>query len=82
MAKMNKKNSQRKPVSHVLRKAIKESGRTAYATAKKAGVSVDAAQRFIKDERGLTLETVDKLAGSLELTLCEDEAPKEVDKST
>jgi hypothetical protein len=46
---------------------------TAYAAAKQAGVSVDAVQRFMNAQRGLTLTTVDKLADALELTLCPDE---------
>lgn len=63
----------RGPVSQGLREAISERGLTAYAAAKRAGVSVDAIQRFLKDERGLTLATVDKLADALGLTLCPDE---------
>lgn len=62
------------PVSKGLREAISERGLTAYAAAKRAGVSVDAIQRFLKEERGLTLATVDKLADALGLALCPDEA--------
>jgi plasmid maintenance system antidote protein VapI len=72
MTKGNKKASRKQPVSQALRKTIREKGLTAYATAKQAGVSVDAVQRFISEKRGLTLETVDKLAGALDLTLCEE----------
>lgn len=61
------------PVSKGLREAISERGLTAYAAAKRAGVSVDAIQRFLKDERGLTLATVDKLADALGLSLCPDD---------
>jgi hypothetical protein len=61
------------PISRALREAIRERGLTAYAAAKQAGVSVDAVQRFLNQERGLTLATVDKLAGALRLTLCPDE---------
>ena len=61
------------PVSKGLRDAISERGLTAYAAAKQAGVSVDAIQRFLKEERGLTLSTVDKLADALGLTLCPDD---------
>jgi len=60
------------PVSKGLREAISERRLTAYAAAKQAGVSVDAIQRFLKDERGLTLSTVDKLAEALGLSLCPD----------
>ncbi len=60
-------------VSQALRDAISERGLTAYAAAKRAGVSVDAIQRFLKEKRGLTLSTVDKLADSLGLRLCPNE---------
>ncbi len=60
-------------VSQALREAISEQGLTAYAAAKRAGVSVDAIQRFLNEQRGLTLSTVDKLADSLGLTLCSNE---------
>lgn len=63
------------PVSKGLRDAILERGLTAYAAAKRSGVSVDAVQRFLKDERGLTLSTVDKLADALGLALCPDDSP-------
>ena len=63
------------PISRALRTTIRERGHTAYAAAKKAGVSVDAVQRFLNHQRGLTLATVDKLTFALELTLCPDEPP-------
>ncbi len=58
------------PISNSLRRVIKKRQLTAYTAARKAGVSVDAVQRFLNDERGLNLATVDKLARSLGLTLC------------
>jgi transcriptional regulator with XRE-family HTH domain len=61
-------------ISKSLRNAIRDRGLTAYAAAKLAGVSVDAIQRFLNRKRGLTLSTVDKLAGSLGLTLCPDDS--------
>lgn len=72
---MTKKGDKKKaPISRGLREIIKNRGLTAYATAKKAGVSVDAVQRFIKDQRGLSLETVDRIADFLDLELCDDNA--------
>jgi plasmid maintenance system antidote protein VapI len=62
------------PVSKGLREAIHGRGWTAYAAAKQSGVSVDAVQRFLNEERGLNLATVDKLAEALGLALCPDEA--------
>ena len=71
---MSKKSRASKaPISRVLRNTIRERGLTAYAAAKQAGVSVDAVQRFLNQERGLTLTTVDKLTSAMELTLCPDE---------
>jgi plasmid maintenance system antidote protein VapI len=61
-------------VSQGLKDAIVERGLTAYGAAKQSGVSVDAIQRFLNDERGLTLATVDKLADALGLSLCADES--------
>lgn len=71
------KMKRRPPVSRALRESIRKQGLTAYAAAKRAGVSVDAVQRFMNAERGLNLNTVDKLADALELTLCEDDRPKD-----
>lgn len=68
-----KSRSPKGPVSRSLDKKIRERGLTAYAAAKRAGVSVDAVQRFMSDKRGLSLKTVDKIAESLDLTLCDDE---------
>jgi plasmid maintenance system antidote protein VapI len=63
------------PISKGLKEAISERGLTAYAAAKQAGVSVDAVQRFLNEERGLNLTTADKLADALGLSLCPDEQP-------
>jgi plasmid maintenance system antidote protein VapI len=76
MSKAKKKRARRSPISRALRKTIRDRDLTAYATAKQAGVSVDAVQRFLNDERGLTLATVDKLADALQLTLCPDDPPR------
>ncbi len=75
MSKPKRQRARSEPVSQALRDTIRKQGLTAYATAKQAGVSVDAVQRFLNAERGLTLATVDKLAEALELTLCPDEPP-------
>lgn len=76
MSKAKKRRARRQPISRALRKTIRERDLTAYATAKEAGVSVDAVQRFMNAERGLTLATVDKLADALDLTLCPDDPPQ------
>lgn len=84
MRKTSRNSKPKHPVSRALRRTIRKRGLTAYATAKKAGVSVDAVQRFLNEERGLSLETVDKVATSLDLTLCdanEDQASSRGDPS-
>jgi hypothetical protein len=73
-AKRKRKWVRREPISKALRDTIHNQGLTAYATAKQAGVSVDAVQRFLNAERGLNLATVDKLADALDLTLCPNES--------
>ena len=77
MSRSKKRRARKEPITKALRATIRERELTAYATAKRAGVSVDAVQRFLKAERGLTLATADKLADALELTLCPDESEKE-----
>lgn len=71
-SKNSKKTAKKSSISKALRDAIREQQLTAYAAANSAGVSVDAVQRFLNEERGLTLATVDKLAASLGLKLCSD----------
>lgn len=75
MKKTKKKTAAQAPISKALRNTIHERRLTAYAAAKSSGVSVDAVQRFLNEERGLTLATVDKLAGALNLTLCPVDKP-------
>src|SRR5205823_14833159 len=72
MSKSKVSRGKNLPISTALRDTISERGLTAYAAAKQAGVSVDAIQRFLNEERGLTLATVDKLAEAFGLTLCPD----------
>lgn len=57
------------PIGHALRSEIKRRALTAYQIAKEAGVSVDAIQRFLNNERGLNLATVDAVADYLGMTL-------------
>lgn len=70
-------SSGKRPVTSGLRRAIQKRHLTAYATAKKAHVSIDSVQRFMNQERGLSLGTVDKIADALDLKICEEDAPSE-----
>jgi hypothetical protein len=58
-------------VSEVIRKTIQRRGLTAYAVAKQAGCPIDPVARFIKRERGLSLDTADRIAAGLGLALVE-----------
>lgn len=56
-------------ISNELKAAIEESGRTSYDLGKEAGIAPTNIDRFKRGERGLTLETADKLARVLQLAL-------------
>jgi plasmid maintenance system antidote protein VapI len=75
MSSARKRRRRKEPISRALRATIRQQELTAYAAAKRAGVSVDAVQRFLNAERGLTLATADKLADALGLTLCPETPP-------
>jgi hypothetical protein len=57
-----------------LKKAIADSGLTCYSIAKDAGVAPSVVYRWVKGQRSISLETADRLAGSLRLRP-EREAP-------
>jgi hypothetical protein len=52
-----------------LQDAIAQSGATLYRIAKDSGLSYDAVYRFAYKQRGLTLESADKLAAFFEMRL-------------
>jgi len=52
-----------------LREAISATGQTTYRVAKESGVSFPVVYRFLKGERGITLDTAGKLADYLGLEL-------------
>jgi plasmid maintenance system antidote protein VapI len=49
------------PLTEQLRQAILESGQTRYAIAKATGIGQDVLSRFVRGERGLSMESLDKL---------------------
>jgi transcriptional regulator with XRE-family HTH domain len=59
-------------ISEQLREAIRQRGLTAYKVAKDAGVSHTIVQRFLDGDRGLKLDSADKIARTLRLRLTED----------
>jgi transcriptional regulator with XRE-family HTH domain len=56
-------------ISDALRSAIAESGLTRYEISKRSGVPQSALSRFVKGERSISLETLDKLAEVLDVEL-------------
>ena len=52
-----------------IRSAIETSGKTRYRIAKEAGIAQSQLSRLVSGERGLTMETAEKLAGSLGLEI-------------
>lgn len=72
--------SKRKPapvpsLAEAILAAVGESGLSTYAVAKGAGVSQPGLHRFVSGERGLTLDTADKLCRFLGLHLVKAEQP-------
>jgi ribosome-binding protein aMBF1 (putative translation factor) len=59
----------RRALSEQLRHAIQASGLTHYRLAQKAGISPSMLDHFVRRERSLHLDSVDKIADALGLTL-------------
>jgi len=67
-------------LSDDLRGAITGSGKTVYAVAKESGVSHPVLGRFLRGERGINIETADKLAKYFKLRLTPDSPQKPATK--
>ena len=67
MAKQNRRAGT--TLAAALVAAIRDSGHSAYAVAKESGVAYPVLHRFLAGERGLTLDTADKLCRFLGLRL-------------
>lgn len=59
-----------------LRRAIIKSGLSHYELAKRSGVSRAVIARFVAGERDIRLDTAERLAEALRLTLAEEQPPK------
>lgn len=57
------------PVTAAVQQAIEDRGLSLYELARRTGVDHGALSRFLRGERTLTLESVDKLAAELRLTV-------------
>jgi plasmid maintenance system antidote protein VapI len=60
-------DTMKEPFSTILRRAILESGLTRYAISVRSGVDQATLSRFIAGNRGLNLDSVDKLVDALGL---------------
>jgi plasmid maintenance system antidote protein VapI len=56
-------------MADIIRAAIKRDGRTRYALAQESGVNQAVLGRFVRGERGLNLDTADRLCRVLGLEL-------------
>jgi len=57
------------PLARQLQAAIVATGQSTYSVAQASGVAAPVLQRFVKGERGITLETAGRLAAYLGLAL-------------
>lgn len=66
----------RKPMklSDQLRAAVDTCGQTRYAISKATGISEATLSRFMSEERGLPMKTLDKLAGYLGVNITIDKS--------
>ncbi len=69
---MPKKSTMRKSFSDELRTAIDESGLTRYGICQAAGIDKASMSKFMTGERGLGMESIDKLAELLGLHIMSD----------
>jgi len=67
---MAKKKSERTTLPDGLRQALANSGKTSYQLMAETGVNHGVILRFLKGERDIRLETAEKLAAAVGLTVC------------
>jgi len=72
---MPKKGS-RKPLSDELREAIERSGQSRYSIWQQTGIDQGSLSKFMDGERGLSIESIDKLADLLGLHICAADAKR------
>lgn len=69
IAAMSKKKPERMTLPEALRQAIRNSGRSSYELQSATGVSHGVILRFLKGERDIRLETAERLAAAVQLTV-------------
>ena len=68
--------SKSKTITEQLRQYIKDSGISAYRLEREIGIHNSVLSRFLRNERGLSLEAVDTLGKFLKLRLVQDKPRK------
>jgi predicted XRE-type DNA-binding protein len=68
------KKQQRASLSDELRQAIERSGLSRYSIWQQTGIDQGSLSKFMDGERGLGLESIDKLAALLGLHICTADA--------
>ena len=61
--------SAKRTFADVIRRAVRDSGKTPYAVALESGVPQAVLSRFLRGERGVNLDTAEKLCRALGLDL-------------
>ena len=64
------KKKQRQSLSDELRQAVERSGVSRYSIWQQTGIDQGSLSKFMDGERGLALESIDKLADLLGLHIC------------
>ena len=67
-------------LSDQVRKAIDDSGESRYAIAKATGIDESALAKFYNGQRGITTDTLDRLAEYLRLRIVIDRKPNQKGK--
>jgi hypothetical protein len=70
------KKQQRASLSDELRQAIERSGLSRYSIWQQTGIDQGSLSKFMDGERGLGLESIDKLADLLGLHICAADAKR------
>ena len=70
---MAKRQKAPKTISEQLRRFIKDSGVSLYQLERETGVHNSMLSRFLRDERGLQIEAVDRLSKYLKLRLVQND---------
>jgi DNA transposition AAA+ family ATPase len=70
------KKKQRLSLSDELRQAIERSGMSRYSIWQQTGIDQGSLSKFMDGERGLSIESIDKLADLLGLHICAADAKR------